>query len=69
MRVADLLYSRDGAFGFEPVHHRLDGGIRGAFLCRQGFLNLAHGRGSDPPDGVHDSEFHSRQLRQGHGAS
>src|SRR5688572_26470172 len=69
VRVADLLRPTDGALLFEPVHHRLHGGVGRPALLGKGFENLADRGCATAPQRLHDLVFELAQFRQSHGVS
>src|SRR4029434_9424728 len=66
MRIADLLHAANRLFGFEPIDHGLDGGVRGLVLGRESLLNLSNRGRTSVPECLHDLQLESGQLGQGH---
>src|ERR1700690_1058050 len=64
--IADLLYLSQRTLFLQPIDERLHGGVSNAFLLRQAFQDLAHGRGAQFPILFQDASFGFGKTRLFH---
>src|SRR5437899_142283 len=64
--IADLLYLSQPTLLLQPVDERLHGCVSDAFVLRQAFQDLAHGRSSQFPVLFQDASFGFGKTRLFH---